>query len=331
MSSQAEVVKGQSPADPLIGSVVAQYLITERIGGGAGGVLYAAVHPALGKRVAIKVMSPEIAKNEELEERFFAEGRAAAQVEHANVVSVFNFGRLPDGRLYLVMEYLSGETLEELLRREGPLELPVIRSLGGQLLAALAACHERGIVHRDIKPENMLLVERPGGYKQLKLIDFGIAEGADCGPEPLQPKSGIMVGTPLYMAPEQTGLRGELKLDPRTDLYSFGVLLYRMATGRFPFWGKDLEQLLQRQAFEAPLPPRSLRPEIAPALERLILCCLAKEPKDRPQSATEALRALQGISAPVPGSGHTKRAFWFLAGAASLTVFLLWAAGVLPS
>lgn len=322
-----ETGSGKSaPVDPLIGSIIDRYLITERLQEGAGGTLYLAVHPALGKRAAIKIMRGEPVEQERLAERFFAEGRAAAQIDHANVVSVFNFGRLSDGRLYLVMEHLPGETLEEFLRREGPLEFPVIRSIGGQLLAALAACHERGIIHRDIKPENLLLIDRPGGYKQLKLIDFGVAQGADCGPEPSTDDAGALVGTPLYMAPEQTGIDGEMGADARTDLYSFGVILYRMATGRLPFVAQDWQRILYKQAREAPVPPRSLRPQVAPELEALILRCLAKRPEERPQSATEALRALQAISggeASVESPGRGGGALWFAAGAA-LGALLTW-------
>jgi eukaryotic-like serine/threonine-protein kinase len=284
-------------ADPFIGSIIDHYLITEKIREGAGGILYLARHPALGKPVVIKLMrwdDPNI-PTETLAEFFFAEGRAASQVEHSNVVSVFNFGRLENGRLYLVMEYIKGETLEAFLQRKGPLSLETITSLSGQILAALAACHQSGISHRDVKPENLLLVSRPGGYTQVKLIDFGIAGSTSIDLGPASGVSGTMLGTPFYMAPEQTGMGPSQEIDHRADLYSFGIILYRMATGRLPFFADDLDKLLEKQAKSPPEPPHLVNPSVPLALEAVILKILAKHPKDRHQSATEALDALREV------------------------------------
>ena len=319
---EAKPTKALPGVDPFIGSIIDHYLITEKIREGAGGILYLARHPALGKAVVIKLMrweDPDI-PTETLAELFFAEGRAASQVEHSNVVSVFNFGRMENGRLYLVMEYIKGETLEAFLQRNGPLSLDLITSLSGQILAALAACHQSGISHRDVKPENFLLVSRPGGYTQVKLIDFGIAGSSSVDLGPASGISGTMLGTPFYMAPEQTGLGPSQEIDHRADLYSFGVILYRMATGRLPFFADDLDKLLEKQAKAPPESPRLVNPLVAPPLEAVILKILAKHPRDRYQSATEALDAIREVPKRLAitqrGAGTSKliRVLWLFAG-----------------
>jgi serine/threonine protein kinase len=281
--------------DPMIGTVIDQYLITEQIRDGIGGTLYLAMHPALGKRAAIKLTRLDGSDVEHKAERFFAEGRAAAMIDHANVISVFNFGRLEDGRLYLLMEYLDGETLEAFLTRQGALDLATIRSVGGQILASLAACHERGIVHRDVKPDNLLLIPRPGGYKQVKLIDFGIAGSMDHELGPAITVPGSVLGTPLYMAPEQVNFEGKNTVDCRADLYAFGVMLYRMATGQLPFFDNDWRRVLYKHLNEKPVPPITVRPTIPQALNDLILRCLDKRPDKRPSTATALLSELLAV------------------------------------
>jgi serine/threonine-protein kinase len=315
--------KSATTQDKMIGSIIDHYLITEKLREGAGGVLYLARHPALGKQVVIKLMrwdDPELPM-EALSELFFAEGRAASQVDHSNVVSVFNFGRLENGRLYLVMEYLKGDTLEALLLQKGSLPLEQITSLSGQILAALAACHQSGISHRDVKPENFLLIQRPGGYLQVKLIDFGIAGSSSVDLGPASGLSGTMLGTPFYMAPEQTGLTDHKEIDHRADLYSFGVILYRMAVGQLPFMAKDLPELLEKQAKEPPPLPRSLNPKVPQPLERVIVRLLAKDPEARYQSATEALDAIRDVPREVAAIQRAEtsvskslRLLWMLAG-----------------
>jgi serine/threonine protein kinase len=323
MTSAAFMDTTPTSTDEMIGSIIDHYLITEKIREGAGGVLYLAKHPALGKPVVIKLMrwnDPDIPE-ETLAELFFAEGRAASQVEHSNVVTVFNFGRLENGRLYLVMEYIKGETLEAFLLRKGPLSLDQIISLSGQMLAALAACHQSGITHRDVKPENFLLVPRPGGYTQIKLIDFGIAGSTSVDLGPASGISGTMLGTPFYMAPEQTGQGPSQEIDHRADLYSFGIILYRMATGRLPFVADELDKLLERQAKMAPEAPSKVNPGVALPLESVILRLLQKSPEGRYQSATEALDALRAVpkkmselQKPAPGINAFLRFLWMFAG-----------------
>jgi serine/threonine protein kinase len=188
-------------------------------------------------------------------------------------------------------------------------------------LAALAACHESGITHRDVKPENFLLVPRPGGYTQVKLIDFGIAGSTSVDLGPASGLSGTMLGTPFYMAPEQTGMGPSQEIDHRADLYSFGIVLYRMATGRLPFVADELDKLLEKQARVPPELPSKVNSAVPLPLEQVVLRLLQKDPADRYQSATEALDALRGLQRqmavlqkPAPSTTIFLRFLWMFAG-----------------
>src|SRR4051812_14405882 len=207
---------------------VGEYRVLRKIGEGGMGSVYSAVQPVIGKRVAIKVLAPHIAAHPELVRRFVDEARAVNKIGHPNIVDIFSFGWLPDQRHYFAMEYLEGQTLSDRMKA-GPIPVDEARRLLGQICGALEAAHQVGIIHRDLKPENIWIAQPKHGDSYAKLLDFGIAKllgDADSAPHT---QTGAIMGTPAYMAPEQC--RG-IGIEPRTDLYSLGVILYEMFTGR---------------------------------------------------------------------------------------------------
>jgi serine/threonine-protein kinase len=271
----------------LAGTVIGEYVVEGVIGRGGMGVVHAAKHPVIGKRVAIKVLRPELSQDPAIVRRFVDEARAVNRIGHPNIVDIFGFGALPppDGRQYFVMELLEGEALTAALERAGAAgwDPPEARRLLAQACDALAAAHHEGIVHRDLKPDNLWLVRPRHGQSFLKLLDFGIAkllEGKGDGPVT---QSGLVIGTPQFMAPEQC--LGEA-VDHRADIYAFGVILYRIFTGRLPFAGKSFAEIVSHVFTVPPPRPSSLR-DMPPGLEALILACLERDPARRPQSAVE--------------------------------------------
>ena len=243
------------------GTQVGEYTVERRLGAGAFGVVYKASHPVIGKDVAIKVLSLKFSVDPEASTRFVAEARAVNQIRHRHIIDIFSFGKLPDGRQYYVMEYLDGEPMDALLERERKLPLPRLLPILRGIAKALDAAHAKQIAHRDLKPENIFLARDEGGVFP-KLLDFGIAKlmGAEPGMT-AKTRSGIAVGTPYYMSPEQA--RGK-DLDHRTDVYSFGVLVYLALTGTYPFDGDDHISILMQHVTADPRrrarAPRSCRP-----------------------------------------------------------------------
>ncbi|HEY6173239.1 MAG TPA: serine/threonine-protein kinase, partial [Kofleriaceae bacterium] len=281
--------------DPLLGSEVGRYRIARLLGEGGMGRVYLAVHPGIGSRVAIKILSDQCARSPELLERFFAEARAVNLVHHENIVSVLDLAQLPDGRPFIVMEYIEGQTLAGIVRG-GPVALGGLVQVMTEVLSALAAAHAIGIVHRDLKPDNVLVTAE--GHA--KVLDFGIAKLAPELQQQLSPRTrtGALLGTPQYMAPEQ--ISGSGGVDPRTDLYAAGVVLYELATGRQPFVGETLFDLMRAHLEQPPPSPRALRPDLPPALEQVILTALAKRPDDRFAGAAIMAQALQHAAAALP-------------------------------
>ena len=276
--------------DDLLGVTIGSYRVTRILGVGGMGRVYQAVHPTIGSRVAIKVL---LRHGDELVRRFFAEARAVNVIRHEHIVNILDLATLPDGRPYIVMEYLDGQPLSALIAESGALAPATIGRIGGQMLDALAAAHAHKIVHRDLKPDNVFIT--PTG--NVKVLDFGIAklDRADSGPG-LPTREGAILGTPLYTSPEQA--QGK-PVDARADLYSLGVILYEAATGRRPFMADSLYEILRLHIEEPPMPPRLVRPDLAPAMDALILRALEKDPARRFQSASEmagALAAATGVA-----------------------------------
>jgi predicted Ser/Thr protein kinase len=278
--------------DPMIGSQLGAYRVESLLGIGGMGRVYKGVHPKIGSRVAIKVLSRECSDRRDLVERFFAEAKAVNVVAHESIVNVLDLSMLPDGRPYIVMEYLDGAPLAALIeqaRTRGPLPIGAVARLVAEILDALGAAHAKGIIHRDLKPDNVYV--SPAG--RAKVLDFGIAK--------LQPElggssthTGSLLGTPHYMSPEQASGR---PVDARADLYSIGVILFECLTLQKPFVADSLFELLRKHIETPPPPPRALRPDLPPELEHVILTALAKAPEQRYQSAQAMSVALQQATA----------------------------------
>jgi serine/threonine-protein kinase len=281
--------------DALLGKLIGSYLIARRIGAGGMGQVYRAVHPDIGSRVAIKVLSHECSQNRDLVERFFAEARAVNVIRHEGIVNVLDLSSLPDGRPYIVMEHLDGEALSALIRRRGALPFGSLAYLMLEVLDALRAAHEKGIVHRDLKPDNVFVT--PAGHA--KVLDFGIAKlKPELGAMSDGTRTGSLLGTPHYMSPEQAMGR---QADARSDLYAVAVILYEGFTGRRPFDAPTLYELLKQQVEQYPPPPTSLRPDLPPALEHVLRRGLDKDPAQRFQSAAELAAALASAASSLTG------------------------------
>ena len=281
-----------SGGDLSTGYVVGEYRVETVLGRGGMGVVYSGLQPVIEKRVAIKVLNSELSADPALVRRFLDEARAVNRIRHPNIIDIFSFGQLADSRQYFVMEYLEGHTLADRLQR-GDLPVEQLPPLLAQICDALDAAHGEHIVHRDLKPENIWIVASRRGRSFAKLLDFGIAKLLASG-EQTTTQAGVLMGTPQYMSPEQCHGRA---VDHRTDLYAMGVILYQMYTGKLPFHGEGFAEILTKQLTEIPDHP-SVHVPLPPALDALIMRCLAKDPADRPQSARELGEELAQIVVP---------------------------------
>lgn len=274
------------------------------------GVVYAGLQPLIGKKVAIKVLAPWVAHSADVVRRFISEARAVNQVGHRNIIDIFSFGTLADGRVYYVMEYLPGRTLEKEISVKGVLAYEQNLDVLFQVCDALHAAHEAGIVHRDLKPDNIFLVDAKDDRTPVKLLDFGIAKlSTTDSASPSRTRTGIPMGTPAYMSPEQC--RG-VTVDLRTDIYSLGIIMYRLFTGRLPFSGDSFLDLLSYHVNTPPPTPSQFR-AMPPALEAIILRCLAKDPAQRFSTVKELASELasvvnDGPDASLPSGPRTVRA-----------------------
>jgi eukaryotic-like serine/threonine-protein kinase len=262
------------------GTTVGEYVVESQIGEGGMGVIFSARHPIIGKRVAIKVLNPDMAANVAIVQRFIQEARSVNQIGHRNIVDIFSFGRLGDGRHYFVMEFLEGVPFSR--RIQEPMEWTEALGIWLQVCSAVEAAHARGIVHRDLKPDNIFIT--PGGDGPfVKVLDFGIAKltGNDTGVA--KTSTGVPMGTPLYMSPEQT--RGGA-VDHRTDLYALGCILYETICGETPFAAPTFFEVMSKQLSEAP-PPFGDRASVDKGLSDLVFKLLEKEPEDRTQTVAE--------------------------------------------
>ena len=274
--------------DPLINMKLGEYELRSRIGVGGMGFVYDGIQPLIGKRVAVKVLRPELAQAPEQVARLLAEARAVNAIRHRGIIDIFGFGQVPDGRQYIVMEFLDGQPLDAYMAEKGRLPPTEALSILDEVLAALGAAHGAGVVHRDLKPSNIFLVKEPGGSRYVKLLDFGLAKQGQGGSSgrTAQTRTDMVVGTPEYMAPEQA--RGQA-VGPMTDLYAMGVVTFEMVTGRLPFIGTSPVDLLMKHVDARPPRPSEFVHELPPALDAFILQMLTKDPEARPGSA-DALR-----------------------------------------
>jgi serine/threonine-protein kinase len=276
-----------------VGTRLGKYLVTEKLGEGGMGVVFGGVHEALGRKVAIKLLRAEFVKNESVVLRFQQEAEAVSRIGHANIVAVYDFGRADDGSVYYVMELIPGETLTKRMRRDPPVTPSEACAIFSQICRALTATHSRNIIHRDLKPDNVLLQTTDGGA-HVKLVDFGVAKMREDGDVKSNlTKSGTLLGTPTYMAPEQ--ITAAATVDGRADLYSLGAMVYELLTGQPPFGRGEVIQILTRHVREPPMPPSLKVPEkeIPPALDAFVLRALAKRPEERQANAAEFAAELE--------------------------------------
>jgi serine/threonine-protein kinase len=296
-----------NPEDPLIGRTLpGGYLMLELVGIGGMGRVYRAEQTALGRTVAVKIIHPHLVGEENAAARFITESRAASRLNHPNSVGIIDFGKSPDGQLYLVMEFLRGKDLARVSYEEGPLPFRRIVEVLRQTLAALAEAHSENIIHRDLKPENIILEPVRSGGDFVKVVDFGLAKIRQDNNQPSITSPGIVCGTPEYMSPEQA--RGD-PLDARSDLYAVGVILYQMLTGRLPFEAESPTQVVLAHLTRPPVDPRQLAPErkIPDVLAEIVLKALAKEPKDRFQDSDDMSAALAGALAKIEGRQSSRQ------------------------
>ena len=288
------------------GQRLGSYVIQRKLGEGGMGVVYVAVHAGLGQEVAVKLLLPAVSQSPDLLARFFNEARAASRVNHPGIVRIFDVGQSADGSAYFVMELLPGESLAARLRRE---RLGVAKAclIARQVAGALAAAHRAGIVHRDLKPDNIFLAPDPEvvGGERAKILDFGIAKLSAEMQGGSQTRTGTLLGTPLYMSPEQC--RGGRDVDRRADIYSLGCIIYEMLTGRPPFDGEGMGEILGKHQFVEPTPPDAVVAGLPAGLGAIVLGALAKNPAARQQSMEELADALGpfALSSGVVAGGGT--------------------------
>jgi len=285
--------------DAMIGrEIIGQFVVRSKLGEGGMGSVYLADQPSVGRSAVIKVLHPQLSRNQQIAARFSLEARAASRLNHPNIVTIYNHGTMDDGALFLAMEHIDGVCLRDLLVREKRLAAPRAVRIARQIASALVEAHRNDIVHRDLKPNNVMVVARPGGEDFVKVLDFGIAkvQGVELT------ASGMLCGTPIYMSPEQFG--GD-KIDGRSDLYSLGILLFEMLAGDPPFAAATPAGYMNKHLSASPPRIAQTAPtaHVPERLDALVRRMLAKDPADRPaslQALLDELDKTMGAAASAP-------------------------------
>jgi hypothetical protein len=308
MLSFASRLDRQAQMAALQAKRLGQYALNEKIGEGGMGVVYRAHHAMLHRPTAVKFLHPQKSTLKSVH-RFEQEVQLTSQLTHPNTVTVYDFGRTPEGIFYYAMELVDGVTLEDVVEKSGPLPEPRVIAILAQVAGSLAEAHEKGLVHRDIKPANIMLSIQGGIFDFVKVLDFGLACSVDVGRDARMTSDDAIAGTPLYLSPE--AIQNSDRIDPRSDLYSLGAVGYFLMTGRPVFEGTSVAEILHQHINTMPKRPslvvdRTLMPE----LESLIMKCLAKNPDDRPGSARELADDLADLSSHYPWSQLQARQAW---------------------
>jgi serine/threonine protein kinase len=277
-------LRPKGTTDPFVGRVLAErYHMLKRLGEGGMGKVYLAEHVKMNRQCAVKVMNSALLNDSESAQRFAREASNAARIIHPNVAAVFDYGE-SDGIVYLVMEYVDGEPVTRILERETVMTPNRAVDIARHVAEALVAAHELGIVHRDLKPDNIIIAPAKNGREIAKVVDFGIAKAVEEGPNESLTRTGLVIGTPEYMSPEQ--LLGD-PVDARSDIYSLGCILYQMLTGRRPFDEPTREQMIKRRLTEKAPHPRDLVPSLPKTLDLVVARMLSRSPRDRYGTAAE--------------------------------------------
>jgi serine/threonine-protein kinase len=282
--------------DPLVGTTVdGRYQIDKKIGEGGMGMVYLATHAMIGNRCALKVLRGELSGEGEVAERFIQEARAAAAIGNDHIIQITDFGQLPDGAAYFVMEFLDGKALHDIIEDNPQMPVERVIDVMVQCCEALSAAHSSNIVHRDLKPDNIFLVKKGAISDFVKILDFGIAKVASGETGKRLTKTGMIFGTPQYMSPEQAAGTG---VDARTDIYALGIIMYEMLCGHVPFEADTFMGVLTKHLYEEPIPPRRLVPPVGvdQNLEAVLLKAIAKKPERRYQSMEEFASDLTAIA-----------------------------------
>ena len=282
-----------SPAEPtMIGArMFGDYVLERKLGDGGMGSVYLAKNTSIDQAIAVKVLHAGSSQSSEMIQRFNREARVIAKLTHPNIIRVFIFGRTHDDMIYLAMEYVDGQSLRQLVESHGRLSEPHAIYILRQVLGALAEAHDFGVVHRDLKPDNILLTEYRGNKEFVKVLDFGIAKVAepDGATQQQLTQAGIVYGTPDYLSPEQAMAK---PIDPRSDLYSIGIILWEMLTGRVPYTAESAMSVLVQHAFDPPPDPEQAPVPMSTKMKAILKTVLAKDPEERFPSAQAFLDAL---------------------------------------
>ena len=286
------VPKSSEPRDPFIGITLAgKYRVDDYLKKGGMGTVYLGTHLMLNKKVAIKLIKPELVTSRDIVERFQREAIAASRLDHPNIVTIYDLGQADDGTLYIAMELVAGRSLKDLIVSEGPLDMSRAIELVTKICSALTVAHNADVIHRDLKPQNIMVYETTNGSEVPKLLDFGIAKTFETD-GPALTSTGMVLGTPQYMSPEQA--KG-LPVDKRSDLYALGIILYEMLTGKVPFNDTSVPAVLVKHLNEQPVPPSQIRADLKNGAEAVVLRCLEKEPDARYQDAESLAQALNQV------------------------------------
>lgn len=297
-------------ADPLLGQTLSgRFKILEPLGSGGMGRVYKALQSPLERVVALKVLNPRYnaTKDPGFERRFFLEASLTAKLHHPNTITVHDYGRTDDGIYFIAMEYVEGETLAQLLAKHKALSWQRVLNIAGQICRSLREAHKAGMVHRDLKPANVMVLNEDTGSDFIKVLDFGLVKGfmPDGTPAPTDTEltqAGVLLGSPLYMAPEQT----KHQADQRSDIYSLGVLMYQCIAGRTPFGGTDSIEIIVKHVREKPVDLQELVPDLPDPVAELVMRCLEKDPAHRFQAMDEVLEAMKAATANTGLSGLFK-------------------------
>jgi serine/threonine protein kinase len=277
----------------MIGQQFGNYRAISLLGEGGMGAVYLAEHPAIGRRVAVKVLHKNYIRDENLLTRFLNEARAANAIRHPNIIEILDSGTIADGTPFLVMELLEGESLGTRIRRDGALAIPTAVEFCYQTASALGAAHKKGIVHRDLKPDNLFVVPDPHDpeRERIKVLDFGIAKLQQSANDSVKTRTGTLMGTPIYMSPEQC--RGTRTVDHRSDIYSLGIIFFEMLCGQPPFVSEGFGELVNMHLNVAPAAPSTQNAKVSPTIDAIVLKMLSKNPDERFADMGELMTALK--------------------------------------